>query len=80
MNNNGDYGPDNCKWSTQTEQARNRRTTKLVMAFGEEKTVAEWLEDHRCHSNNRSLLYDRLDRGWEPERAISTPARKIARR
>lgn len=24
INNNGNYGPDNCKWATWTEQARNK--------------------------------------------------------
>ena len=28
-NTNGNYGPDNCKWATRTEQARSRRNTKL---------------------------------------------------
>lgn len=30
IDNNGDYTPDNCKWSTVGEQARNRRSTIIV--------------------------------------------------
>ena len=29
INNDGNYKPSNCKWSTVTEQNRNRRNTKL---------------------------------------------------
>ena len=32
INNNKDYSPENCKWSTRKEQARNRNYCKLTMA------------------------------------------------
>jgi len=33
IDNNKDYTPDNCKWSTKTEQSMNRRDRKLYRDF-----------------------------------------------
>ena len=31
INNDGNYEPSNCQWSTRKEQQRNKRTTKLTL-------------------------------------------------
>ncbi len=43
-----------------------------VLAFGERKTLRDWADDVRC-AVSRRVLKSRLDAGWAPEAAISTP-------
>ena len=44
----------------------------VIRAFGEEKIVAQWAKDPRC-GVSADTLHQRLQDGWNPERAISTP-------
>lgn len=73
------YAPENCRWVTVAENrsrtAMRRKNTKWYSAWGELKTLGQWAEDSRCQCSYY-VLRNRLNRGWEPERAISTPANK----
>jgi hypothetical protein len=40
----GNYEPENCKWSTEVEQQRNKRNNHFLTINGETKTIAEWAE------------------------------------
>ena len=44
----------------------------MITAFGETKSSRKWAEDERCLPR-KSLLDNRMNDGWRPEEAITTP-------
>ena len=74
IDNSADYTPDNCRWATVEEQRNNMRSNVRVTAFGITKTAAEWSAETGI---KRSTLRDRLNNGWEPERAVSIPVKAV---
>lgn len=52
---------------------RTRVPVLQVTAWGDTKTLKEWIEDDRCVVKNLSTLHQRLWQGKEPEEALGTP-------
>lgn len=71
-----DYGPGNCKWSTQREQTRNTRFNRRLTLNGRTLTAVEWSEELGI---SYSALLMRLRRGWDPSRALTTEVRSVQR-
>lgn len=71
IDNEKGYGPDNCKWATKKEQARNTRANKFVDYKGQRMTQAEFAE---TVGRNQSTVSYRLRAGWTPEQVANTPA------
>lgn len=70
---NGNYSPDNCRFITIQMQQRNRRTSHPLTAFGETKTIRDWIDDPRCLVSYSTLSQRIVKLNWDAERAISTP-------
>lgn len=68
INNDGDYEPNNCKWSNQQEQCRNRSTNRNITYKGKTKILIDWAKELGIQ---RQTLEKRLKKGWTVEEAFS---------
>lgn len=73
---NGNYEPANCCWIPMTHQAKNKRITVYLEAFGERKTLGQWLDDPRCKVGEKTLR-GRLFKGWSHEKSLAFVPRKL---
>lgn len=73
---NGDYSPENCKWATASEQARNKRNTVFVTYQGVTKSLHDFCDE--LSLNCRTVMTRLKQQKWTVERALSTPTGRFS--
>lgn len=77
IDNNQGYFPQNCKWATKHEQERNMRKNRFFTAFGETRCFKDWSRDGRCLVKYTTLHSRVNEKGWEMEKALTTPRKEL---
>lgn len=72
IDNNRGYCPENCRWSTHSEQQRNKRNNHSVTLWGKTMIITDWATE--C-GISRQTVHSRLARGWDIEKALTAPAK-----
>lgn len=74
IDNNGNYEPLNCRWTSYKEQSRNTSRNHYLTFKGQTKTICEWADE--LGINHRTLCARLNNYGWTIEKTLSTPVNR----
>lgn len=71
INSDGDYSPENCRWSSWETQQNNRRSSRFLTSNdGETLTLTQWARRLGC--GPRTIVHRIEVAGWSVHAAITT--------
>ena len=68
INTDGDYCPENCKWSTQTQQVRNRSNS--VNMIEDDQVINPYVFCEKHNITDKLFVYRRLKKGESAEKIL----------
>lgn len=75
--NSKGYSPDNCRWATRAEQARNTRRNRYLTVNGHTQLLVEWAAETGIRDS--TILHRIKELGWSVEDAVTIPHRAPGR-
>jgi len=75
--NNGNYSPENCRWSTNMQQNRNMRSNITLTMDGETKILKDWANIWNLNYVTVGERYRRGDRGDRLKRPVREMSKHV---
>lgn len=69
------YEPGNCRWATRREQGKNRTNNVRLTLDGRTMILADWSRELGI---NYLTLLQRVRRGWDDRKVLTTPVKKAS--